>query len=155
MKYYTSHSPWKLIKMWKKWMFVKASEMESTFFLKRRKGAKSLVLNISLADLSKRQYSFEILQISFTGKNWMFQKKFAIRSANLFFEMKERVKVFCVEMLMFWYITRRSVFIWNNAHLISCEDYLSSSKKWMFLKTCAMENTKFSLEWRSIVRCFL
>ena len=99
--------------MWKKWMFVKASEMVSAFFLKRRKGAKSLVLNISLADLSKRQYSFEILQISFTGKSCMFRKKFAIRSANLFFEMKERVKVFCVEMLMFWYITRsrRSVFI--------------------------------------------
>ena len=106
--------------MWKKWVFVKASEMDSAFVLKRRKGAKSLVLNISLADLSKRQYSFEILQISFTvkskgkcGKNWMFRKKFAIRSANLFFEMKERVKVFCVEMLMFWYITRsrRSVFI--------------------------------------------
>ena len=54
--------------------------------------------------------------------------------------MMEGYKVSFVKILMFWYITRRLVFIRNIAHLIHCVKFV---KKWMFLKDFAMESANW------------
>ena len=79
----------------------------------------------------------------------MFRKTFAMKSANVFNKITEGYNVSCVKLLMFWYITRRSIFIWNIVQLIIGENWLLCSKKLMFLKTCVMESTSSLSEWRS------
>ena len=70
-----------------------------------------------LADLLGTQHLFEILQTALTFQN----SKKVVKSGvsknvfagkrQIFFQMIERYEVSCVKILMFWYITRRSVFI--------------------------------------------
>ena len=73
--------------------------------------------NILLGDLLGSQHLFEILQTPLTFQNsenvvksGCFEKRFRWR-ASIFFQMIEGYKLSCVEILIFWYITRRSVFI--------------------------------------------
>ena len=82
-------------------------------------GAVSGILcqKIFVTDLSGSQHLFEILQTSLTFKNsenvvksGCFEKLLQWR-APIFFETKDGYRVSCVKLLMFWYITRRSVFL--------------------------------------------
>ena len=73
--------------------------------------------NISLADLLRYQYLFEILQTSLTVesseivvKRGCFKKRLRWR-ARTFFEMMEGYEVSCVKILIFCLITRRLLFI--------------------------------------------
>ena len=83
-----------------------------------KEGCKvSCVEMVFLDYLLGSQYLFEILQTSLFVKNSesvvksrCFEKSLRWRAQN-FLDMKEGYKVSCVKILMFWYITRRSVFI--------------------------------------------
>ena len=74
--------------------------------------------NNFVSDLLGSQHLFEILQTSLTFKNsenvvksGCFKKLLQWRTPTFFPKMKEGCKVSCVKLLMFWYITRRSVFL--------------------------------------------
>ena len=95
----------------------------------RNEGAVSGVLykNNFVSDLLGSQHLLEILQASLTFKNSEkvvksggFKK--CLRWRAPFFYIKEGYKASCVKLLMFWYITRRSVFILNIVQLILCEN---------------------------------
>ena len=90
-------------------MLLKGSAMDSAnFYLKKWRGVRCLFKSLLLADLLGSQYLLEILQSSLTVKNNENGTKVDVSKnswdgeRHFFSEMKERYKVSCVKILIFF-----------------------------------------------------
>ena len=74
--------------------------------------------------------------------------------SHFFSEKKEGYKVSCVKILMFCYITRKLLFIWNIAHLSTLKTSKTVVKVYVSKSICDGEHKVF-LKWRGSVKCLV
>ena len=98
-------------------------------FCGMKEGCKVSWVKYFLAGLLGSQYLREILPTSLTVKNGENMVKSGCFEKNcdgecqIFLEVKKRYKVSCLKLLIFCSFIKRSVFIWNIAHLTLLENY--------------------------------